>query len=160
EEIARGQKTIHCAAVNVVGIHVIRLLPAELFHRGLRGAADAVWLRVHDVVFAVGLIPHGHKLDTLPGRLDAGLQLRNSLMREAISDSDGILAQTTSNIHWFTPEARNPPSTAMHCPVMKLAASEARRMAAPTNSSALPKRSMGVRMRNSWPRGVPSRSWA
>src|SRR6266496_1123964 len=61
-------------------------------------------------------------------------------------------------IYWFTPLARKPPSTASTCPVTKLAASEARNTAAPTNSSRLPKRRMGVRTRNSLPRGVPSKS--
>src|SRR6266404_1312578 len=40
----------------------------------------------------------------------------------------------------------------------KLAASEARNAAAPTNSSSLPKRFIGVRKRYSLPRSVPSRS--
>ena len=43
----------------------------------------------------------------------------------------------------------------MHWPVRKLAASEASSTAAPTSSSGLPKRPMGVRISNSWPRGVP-----
>src|SRR5437016_11860178 len=36
-------------------------------------------------------------------------------------------------IHWFTPLARKPPSTAISWPVTKLAASDARYTAAPTS---------------------------
>src|SRR5216117_1758383 len=54
--------------------------------------------------------------------------------------------------YWFTPLARKPPSTASMWPVTKLAASEERNTAAPTNSSTFPKRRMGVRNRNSLPR--------
>src|SRR6185503_20256105 len=61
--------------------------------------------------------------------------------------------------HWFTPLARNPPSTARTWPVTKLAASEARYTAAPASSSARPKRRRGVRASSSLPRGVPSMSW-
>src|SRR6266568_4427647 len=59
-------------------------------------------------------------------------------------------------IYWFTPLARKPPSTASTCPVTKLAASEARNTAAPTNSSRLPNLRIGVRTRNSASRDVPS----
>ena len=55
-------------------------------------------------------------------------------------------------VHWFTPLARNPPSTASNCPVTKLDASDARNTAAPTSSSTRPKRFIGVRIRNSCPR--------
>src|SRR5882757_6069190 len=58
--------------------------------------------------------------------------------------------------YWFTPLARNPPSTASTCPVTKLAASDARNTAAPTSSSTCPKRRIGVRVRNSLPREFPS----
>src|SRR6266851_2569755 len=60
--------------------------------------------------------------------------------------------------YWFTPLASKPPSTTSNWPVTKLAASEARNTAAPTNSSSLPKRFIGVRKRYSLPRSVPSRS--
>src|SRR5437870_2726084 len=57
--------------------------------------------------------------------------------------------------YWFTPLAKNPPSTASMCPVTKLAASDAKNTAAPTNSSTCPKRRIGVLARNSLERGVP-----
>src|SRR5688572_2684370 len=57
--------------------------------------------------------------------------------------------------HEFTPEHRYPPSTAIVVPVMKLAASEARKTAAPATSSGVPKRRIGVRVRISCPRSVP-----
>ena len=44
----------------------------------------------------------------------------------------------------------------MISPVMKEAASEARKIAVPAISRALPKRRMGVRISSSSPRGVPS----
>src|SRR5262249_47716621 len=45
-------------------------------------------------------------------------------------------------------------------PVTKLAESDARNIAAPDSSSGLPKRFIGVRSKNSAPRGVPSRSFS
>src|SRR6185369_6684595 len=66
------------------------------------------------------------------------------------------LFRDAGRIHyWFTPLAKNPPSTASTCPVTKLAASDAKNTAAPTNSSTSPKRPMGVRARNSLERGEP-----
>src|SRR5262245_22978778 len=41
-------------------------------------------------------------------------------------------------LHWLTPLARKPPSTASTCPVTNDAASEARNTAAPTSSSVRP----------------------
>src|SRR5262249_48332466 len=43
-------------------------------------------------------------------------------------------------LHVFTPLARNPPSTARMWPVTKLAASDARKTAAPASSSTFPNR--------------------
>src|ERR1051325_6302653 len=50
--------------------------------------------------------------------------------------------------YWLTPLARKPPSTAMTSPLTKLAASEARKIAAPASSSTFPKRFIGVRSKN------------
>src|SRR5215469_8719103 len=58
--------------------------------------------------------------------------------------------------HWFMPLARNPPSTTSKCPVTKLAAGEARKTVAPTNSDNSPKRRIGVRIKHSSPRPVLS----
>src|SRR5262245_46916225 len=55
--------------------------------------------------------------------------------------------------HWLTPLARRPPPPAISGPVTNVAASDARYTAAPTSSSRRPKRPIGVRVRNSWPRG-------
>src|SRR5260370_8138679 len=49
-----------------------------------------------------------------------------------------------------------PPSPTNKGPVTKLAASEARKTAAPASSSILPNLRIGVRIRNSRPRSVPS----
>src|SRR5215831_19666661 len=58
--------------------------------------------------------------------------------------------------HWFTPLARNPPSTTIISPVTKLAASEARKIAAPASSSTFPNRFIGELSSNSRPRSVSS----
>src|SRR2546423_817555 len=58
--------------------------------------------------------------------------------------------------HWFTPLARNPPSTTSTSPLTKLQASVAKNTQAAVNSSLVPKRWSGVRIRNSRPRAVPS----
>src|ERR1700704_3448799 len=58
--------------------------------------------------------------------------------------------------YWLTPLARKPPSTANTWPVTKLAASDDRNTAAPPSSSSLPNLFIGVRIRNSRPRSVPS----
>ena len=61
------------------------------------------------------------------------------------------LADDEHGLHWLTPLARKPPSTASTWPVTNDAASEARNTAAPTSSSILPKRFIGVRMQELLP---------
>jgi len=63
--------------------------------------------------------------------------------------------QKINGCYSFTPLARYPPSTASRVPVTKLAASDARKIAAPISSSNSPKRFIGVRASISCPRGVP-----
>src|SRR5258705_2873003 len=61
--------------------------------------------------------------------------------------------------YWFTPLAKKPPSTVTISPVTKLAASDARKTAAPATSSTLPNRLIGVRNRNSRPRSDSSNNF-
>jgi len=60
----------------------------------------------------------------------------------------------------LTPLASTPPSTGRTTPVTKLAASEARKTAAPTSSSSSPNRFIGVRISTSFPRPVPTSNFS
>ena len=56
---------------------------------------------------------------------------------------------------WLNPLAKKPPSTARISPFTKLADSDARKTPAPTSSSTLRKRSIGMRSFSSLPRSLP-----
>src|SRR5260370_41742580 len=61
--------------------------------------------------------------------------------------------------YWFTPLARNPPSTTRISPVTKAEASLARKIADPTSSTVFPNRPIGVRISSSLPRSLSSSSF-
>src|SRR5688500_10924971 len=98
----------------------------------------------------------------MPGRYPLGhghrqaIDLQNTARLERFERRRHVvaIADHERRLHWFTPLARKPPSTARTWPVTNDAASEARYTAAPTSSSTRPKRFIGVRASSSWPRGV------
>src|SRR5262249_24853290 len=83
-----------------------------------------------------------------------------ALPRVLAAADEGDPNRAVAAPHRFTPLARNPPSTMRTSPLTKLAASEERKIAAPTSSSTRPKRPAGVRSSSSRPRSVPSMSRA
>ena len=89
-EIAGGQEAVHGAQADVIGVHVVGLRPAQFGHRGVGRGAHAGGLRSDDVVLAVRLVPNGDDFRArAPRGQHAGPQLRNGLVRETVSHSEG-----------------------------------------------------------------------
>ena len=101
------------------------VLPAELLHEGRLQDADDL---------AVDVVDGGGEEQQ---RADHPAVVAGAAVTAAGAAASAACA------HWFTPLARNPPSTASTSPFTKLAASEARNTAAPASSSARPKRLQG-----------------
>ena len=72
----RRDETIHGFEPDVVGIHMIGLLPAKRLHRGLRRGAHAGRFGADDSVFAVRFVPDRDNFDALLGSQHARLKLR------------------------------------------------------------------------------------
>src|SRR5947207_9364910 len=77
------------------------------------------------------LVPAWNRLDDGHRRLAAAKDLTGIERVERRRDVV-LVADHDGRIHWFTPLARNPPSTARTCPVTKLGESDAGYTAAPT----------------------------
>ena len=92
-EVARGQEAIDGFEADVVGVDVVRLLPAERLHRGVGRGPHARRLGADDRVLAVRLVPDRDDLDALLGGQHAGPQLRLRLVREPIADADGVFGE-------------------------------------------------------------------
>ena len=73
-----------------------------------------------------------------------GIHEQQSNLAELCSAGQPSAAVPTQS-YWLTPLARKPPSTASTWPVTKLAASDARKTAAPPSSSSFPNLFIGVR---------------
>ena len=58
EKIARLQKSIHGAQVDMVGVAEVRLMPSELAHGRVRCSPGPGRFRADDRVLAVGFVPH------------------------------------------------------------------------------------------------------
>src|ERR1019366_5054127 len=92
-EIAGIDEAVHGAQVDVIGVHVVGLLPARLPHRFIGGGAHAGGLRAHDAVLAIGFVPHGDYGDAAGRRHYASLQLGLGLVRETVSYAEGEFFQ-------------------------------------------------------------------
>jgi hypothetical protein len=65
-------------------------LPSEGLDGGLRFRPDAGGERMHDGVFAMGLVPDRHHFDTGRPAVDDGLELSDALVGETIAHSEGV----------------------------------------------------------------------
>ena len=87
-EIAGLDEAVDGAQVDVIGIHVVGMFPAEFTDSGIGGDLHAAGFGTDDEVLAIRFVPHGDDGDAgLPGH-DASCQLRLGLMREAVSHSN------------------------------------------------------------------------
>src|SRR5258708_7437666 len=91
EEVAGCEEAIDCGQSNMIGVDVVGMLPSQLCDRGVGRGANARWLGSHDIVFAIGLVPHWDYCEAFVGRLHAGLELRRGLMSETVADAKGEL---------------------------------------------------------------------
>jgi hypothetical protein len=87
-KVARSKKTVYSRQVDMIGIAIIRQLPAEVRDRGIGCGANGRRLRTDDQVLAVGLVPHWNHIHTGLAREDACFKLSLSLMRESIAHTD------------------------------------------------------------------------
>ena len=90
EEIRAVEILVDRVHVDVVGIHVPTLLPAQCLHRRLGGVINALRFRADEAVLAVGLVPDRHHFDAIRGQLHTRLQLRLSLVRKSVAHAHGV----------------------------------------------------------------------
>ena len=87
-EIAGIDEAIDGAQVDVIGIHVVGMFPAEFTDGRIGGGPHAGRFGTDDEVLAIRFVPDGDHGDAgLPGH-DASCQLRLGLMGEAVSHSN------------------------------------------------------------------------
>ncbi len=87
-KIAGGQEAVHGAQADVIGVHVVGLLPAEFGDRRIGRGAHAIGLRSDDVMLSIRLVPDGDDFDAALRGEHAGAELRNGLVRKAISHTE------------------------------------------------------------------------
>ena len=97
-EIAGGEEAVHGFEADVVGVHVIGLLPAQFAHRGVGGRPHAGRRGADGGVLAVRLVPDRDDLGALFGGQHAGAQLRLGLVREPVADADRVFRQRQHDI--------------------------------------------------------------
>ncbi len=98
EEITRRDKSVNRCNRDVVGIHMVRQLPAKRVHRCVSSLARRKRLRTDDGMFAIRLVPHGYNFNPAGERIEAGLQLRLCLMCKAVAGSNGIFMKLQGSI--------------------------------------------------------------
>src|ERR1017187_7421261 len=81
------QKPVNRFEANVVGVHVVRLPPAQFLHGGVRRRACAGRFGTDNQVLPVRFVPHGNDFDALLRSHDEGAQLRLCLVRKAVPHS-------------------------------------------------------------------------
>ena len=87
-EIAGLDEAADGAQVDVIGVHVVGMFPAQFADGGIGGSLHAAGFGTDDEVLAIRLVPDGDHGDTGLFGHDASCQLRLSLMREAVSHSN------------------------------------------------------------------------
>ena len=92
-EIAGIDEAIHGTEIDMVGIDVVRLLPAQRTHRGIGGCPDAVRLAAYNQVLTVGLVPNRDHIRTTSGALAARFQLGLRLMSETVAHAERVFFQ-------------------------------------------------------------------
>jgi hypothetical protein len=80
EEVARRDEAIHCAEVDVIGINVEAMCPAERHSRSLRLGKHSRRLRAYEGVLTIGFVPDGCDVDAECTRTRDGLVLGLALM--------------------------------------------------------------------------------
>ena len=93
EKIRGLQERVHGFETDMVGIHVVRAIPGQFLHGFFSRRAHACRMRADDGVLAVGLVPHGHDIDPLTGRLHASAQLGFGLPGEPVTHAEGEFSQ-------------------------------------------------------------------
>jgi hypothetical protein len=87
-EIAGIDEAVHRAQVDVIGVHVVRMFPAQFTDGRIGGGLHAARFGADDQVLAIRFVPDGDHGDAGLCGHDASCQLRLCLMREAVSHSN------------------------------------------------------------------------
>ena len=93
EEIRVGDKAIHGFEADVVGVHMVRLFPAEGFDGGIGGGAGAFRFSADEGVFAVRFVPDGDEFRAELGGEDARLELGFALVGKTVAHAEGVFAE-------------------------------------------------------------------
>ena len=91
--------TVHRLQPDMVGVHVIRLLPAHGIHRRLHRRPGVGWLGAHDEVLAVGFVPDRSDVRALLRRQNEGLKLRPRLVGKTVPHPERKLFQFQQVCH-------------------------------------------------------------
>ena len=81
-------KAVNGFKADMVGVHMIGLVPAEFPDGGIGGGARAGRVAADDGVFPVGFVPDGNKKRAEFGGPDASAKLRLALMRKTVADAE------------------------------------------------------------------------
>src|ERR1035441_5173888 len=92
-EVAGVDEAVYGAQVNMIGVHVVGLLPARLPYGFIGGGAHAGGLRAHNGVLAIRFVPNWDYGDATGRRHHASLQLGLGLVRETVPYAEGELLQ-------------------------------------------------------------------
>jgi hypothetical protein len=90
EKIARSDEAVHGLEADMVGVHVIGVLPAEGGDCGIGLGAEVFGPGLHEHVLAVGLVPDGMDGKAGVAGLEDGGELCLALMGKAIAHAKGV----------------------------------------------------------------------
>src|SRR5690349_5442298 len=86
EEVARVEVAVDRSKVDVVGIHMIGMLPADLADGLIGSPSDTLGSGADHIMFAVGFVPDRNDGHAEGGGFRAGLQLSTGLVGEAVAN--------------------------------------------------------------------------
>jgi hypothetical protein len=90
EKVARIHEEVHVLEVDVVGVDIVGLFPAQGRDRGVGLHPHRVGVGVDDGVFPEGFVPHRNDIHAEFLRIDQRLELGLALMEEAVAGPEGI----------------------------------------------------------------------
>jgi hypothetical protein len=93
KEVRRVEEAIHRIQIDVIGVYVVRMLPAQCADGLFGGDTDAGRLGADYIMLAIRLVPDRDHRHAEGGGLSTGLQLRLGLMGEPVADPQRELSE-------------------------------------------------------------------